>query len=83
LPHTGAAKALKQLGVSVSDASGKMRPVETILSTSTRQLKNTDKLIRLDSLKTLLGKRLLLAANTAGAGSGELQKLVRELKGRR
>jgi TP901 family phage tail tape measure protein len=34
---TGAAKALKQLGV--SDSRGKMRPVETILSTSTRQLK--------------------------------------------
>jgi TP901 family phage tail tape measure protein len=30
-PTAGAAKALKQLGVSVSDASGKMRPVETIL----------------------------------------------------
>lgn len=30
-PTAGAAKALKQLGVSVSDARGKMRPVETIL----------------------------------------------------
>lgn len=59
-PTAGAAKALKQLGVSVSDARGKMRPVETILLDLYKATKNTDKLIRLDSLKTLPGKRLLL-----------------------
>jgi TP901 family phage tail tape measure protein len=59
-PTAGAAKALKQLGVSVSDARGKCDQLKLFFSTSTRQLKNTDKLIRLDSLKTLPGKRLLL-----------------------
>jgi TP901 family phage tail tape measure protein len=59
-PTAGAAKALKQLGVSVSDARVKCDQLKLFFSTSTRQLKNTDKLIRLDSLKTLPGKRLLL-----------------------
>jgi hypothetical protein len=59
-----------------------MRPVETILLDLYKATKNTDKLIRLDSLKTLPGKRLLLGCkHWLQVREVENCKSLRELKG--
>ncbi|EMX9850967.1 phage tail tape measure protein [Klebsiella michiganensis] len=82
-PTAGAAKALKQLGVSVSDATGKMRPVETILSDLYKATKKYGQVDQVSFFKDIAGEEAFVGLQTlvAGAGSGELQKLVRELKG--
>lgn len=82
-PTSGAAKALKQLGVSVSDASGKMRPVETILLDLYKATKKYGQVDQVGFFKDIAGEEAFVGLQTlvAGAGSGELQKLVRELKG--
>lgn len=82
-PTTGAAKALKQLGVSVSDARGKMRPVETILLDLYKATKKYGQVDQVGFFKDIAGEEAFVGLQTlvAGAGSGELQKLVRELKG--
>ncbi|MGS6617905.1 phage tail tape measure protein [Klebsiella pneumoniae] len=82
-PTAGAAKALKQLGVSVSDASGKMRPVETILLDLYKATKKYGQVDQVGFFKDIAGEEAFVGLQTlvAGAGSGELQKLVRELKG--
>lgn len=82
-PTAGAAKALKQLGVSVSDASGKMRPIETILSDLYKATKKYGQVDQVSFFKDIAGEEAFVGLQTlvAGAGSGELQRLVRELKG--
>ena len=82
-PTTGAAKALKQLGVSVSDARGKMRPVETILLDLYKATKKYGQVDQVGFFKDIAGEEAFVGLQTlvAGAGSGELRKLVRELKG--
>lgn len=82
-PTAGAAKALKQLGVSVSDASGKMRPVETILLDLFKATKKYGQVDQVGFFKDIAGEEAFVGLQTlvAGAGSGELQKLVSELKG--
>lgn len=82
-PTAGAAKALKQLGVSVSDAGGKMRPIETILSDLYKATKKYGQVDQVGFFKDIAGEEAFVGLQTlvAGAGSGELQKLVRELKG--
>ncbi|HBR4853441.1 phage tail tape measure protein [Klebsiella sp. 1SOBk12mer] len=82
-PTAGAAKALKQLGVSVSDAGGKMRPIETILSDLYKATKKYGQVDQVSFFKDIAGEEAFVGLQTlvAGAGSGELQKLVRELKG--
>ncbi|HBX7932832.1 TPA: phage tail tape measure protein [Klebsiella pneumoniae] len=82
-PTAGAAKALKQLGVSVSDTSGKMRPIETILSDLYKTTKKYGQVDQVSFFKDIAGEEAFVGLQTlvAGAGSGELQKLVRELKG--
>ena len=81
-PTTGAAKALKQLGVSVSDTRGKMRPVETILLDLYKATKKYGQVDQVGFFKDIAGEEAFVGLQTlvAGAGSGELQKLVRELK---
>lgn len=82
-PTAGAAKALKQLGVSVSDARGKMRPVDTILLDLYKATKKYGQVDQVGFFKDIAGEEAFVGLQTlvAGAGSGELQKLVRELKG--
>ncbi|HCB1193910.1 TPA: phage tail tape measure protein [Klebsiella pneumoniae] len=82
-PTAGAAKALKQLGVSVSDARGKMRPVETILLDLYKATKKYGQVDQVGFFKDIAGEEAFVGLQTlvAGAGSGELQKLVSELKG--
>ncbi|MCD9952912.1 phage tail tape measure protein [Klebsiella variicola subsp. variicola] len=82
-PTAGAAKALKQLGVSVSDAGGKMRPIETILSDLYKATKKYGQVDQVSFFKDIAGEEAFVGLQTlvAGAGSGELQKLVSELKG--
>ncbi|HDW2202788.1 TPA: phage tail tape measure protein [Klebsiella quasipneumoniae subsp. similipneumoniae] len=81
-PTAGAAKALKQLGVSVSDASGKMRPVETILLDLYRATKKYGQVDQVGFFKDIAGEEAFVGLQTlvAGAGSGELQKLIDALK---
>ncbi|PVZ29182.1 TP901 family phage tail tape measure protein [Klebsiella sp. GL120222-02] len=81
-PTAGAAKALKQLGISVSDAGGKMRPIETILSDLYKATKKYGQVDQVSFFKDIAGEEAFVGLQTlvAGAGSGELQKLVRELK---
>lgn len=81
-PTSGAAKALKQLGVSVSDASGKMRPVETILLDLYKATKKYGQVDQVGFFKDIAGEEAFVGLQTlvAGAGSGELQKLIDALK---
>ncbi|WP_177941475.1 phage tail tape measure protein [Klebsiella grimontii] len=81
-PTAGAAKALKQLGVSVSDASGKMRPVETILLDLYNATKKYGQVDQVGFFKDIAGEEAFVGLQTlvAGAGSGELQKLIDALK---
>lgn len=81
-PTAGAAKALKQLGVSVSDASGKMRPVETILLDLYKANKKYGQVDQVGFFKDIAGEEAFVGLQTlvAGAGSGELQKLIDALK---
>ncbi|WP_186731167.1 phage tail tape measure protein [Klebsiella quasipneumoniae] len=81
-PTAGAAKALKQLGVSVSDASGKMRPVETILLDLYKATKKYGQVDQVGFFKDIAGEEAFVGLQTlvADAGSGELQKLIDALK---
>lgn len=81
-PTAGAAKALKQLGVSVSDASGKMRPVETILLDLYKATKKYGQVDQVGFFKDIAGEEAFVGLQTlvAGAGSSELQKLIDALK---
>lgn len=56
-PTGAAAKALKELGVSVADSRGKLRPVEQILGDLYKATKNTVTPIKLASSRISLAKR--------------------------
>jgi TP901 family phage tail tape measure protein len=62
---------------------GKMRPVETILLDLYKATKKYGQVDQVGFFKDIAGEEAFVGLQTlvAGAGSGELQKLVRELKG--
>ncbi|CAE1144947.1 phage tail tape measure protein [Serratia sp. Tan611] len=82
-PPKAAAKALQELGVSVADATGKMRPAETILLDLYNATKKYGQVDQVSFFKDIAGEEAFVGLQTlvAGAGSGELQKLIGELKG--
>lgn len=80
---TGKAKdALKELGVSVADATGKMRPAEVVLADVYKAVSKYGDVDRLSFFKDIAGEEAAKSfqALVQSAGSGELQKLLAELK---
>ncbi|WP_430488842.1 phage tail tape measure protein [Salmonella enterica] len=81
---TGKARdALKELGVTVADATGKMRPAEAVLADIYRSVKKYGQTDQLSFFKDIAGEEAAKSfqALVQSAGSGELQKLLAELKG--
>ncbi|EKB8408813.1 phage tail tape measure protein [Salmonella enterica] len=81
---TGKARdALKELGVTVADATGKMRPAEAVLADIYRSVKKYGDTDQLSFFKDIAGEEAAKSfqALVQSAGSGELQKLLAELKG--
>lgn len=81
-PTGAAAKALKELGVSVADSRGKLRPVEQILGDlykTTKKFGDTD---QISFFKDIAGEEAMVGLQTLvkSVGSGDLQKLIAELK---
>ncbi|HBQ0287885.1 TPA: phage tail tape measure protein [Klebsiella pneumoniae] len=81
-PVGKAKDALKELGVSVADSTGKMRPIESVLTDlfrTTKKYGNTD---QLSFFKDIAGEEAANSLQTLvqAAGSGQLQKLLSELK---
>lgn len=81
-PVGKAKDALKELGVSVADSTGKMRPIEGVLTDlfkTTKKYGNTD---QLSFFKDIAGEEAANSLQTLvqAAGSGQLQKLLSELK---
>ncbi|WP_073382611.1 phage tail tape measure protein [Edwardsiella piscicida] len=80
---TGKAKdALKELGVSVADATGKMRPAEVVLADVYKAVSKYGDVDKLSFFKDIAGEEAAKSfqALVQSAGSGELQKLLAELK---
>ncbi|MGP2033434.1 phage tail tape measure protein, partial [Citrobacter freundii] len=80
---TGKAKdVLKELGVSVADATGKMRPAEVVLADVYKAVSKYGDVDRLSFFKDIAGEEAAKSfqALVQSAGSGELQKLLAELK---
>lgn len=80
---TGKAKdALKELGVEVADATGKMRPAEVVLSELYKKISKYGDTDKLSFFKDIAGEEAAKSfqALVMSAGSGELQKLLIELK---
>lgn len=80
---TGKAKdALKELGVSVADATGKMRPAEVVLADVYKAVSKYGDVDGLSFFKDIAGEEAAKSfqALVQSAGSGELQKLLAELK---
>lgn len=80
---TGKAKsALKELGVEVADAAGKMRPAETVLADIYKVVKKYGDTDQLSFLKDIAGEEAAKSfrALVMSAGSGELQKLLSSLQ---
>ncbi|EKJ7333647.1 phage tail tape measure protein [Klebsiella pneumoniae] len=82
-PTTKAQAALKQLGVTVADATGKMRPAETVLSDIYKSIKKYGATDQLSFFKDIAGEEAAKSfqALVRAAGSGELQKLLADLRG--
>ncbi|EPS8350817.1 phage tail tape measure protein, partial [Escherichia coli] len=80
-----AADALKELGVSVADARGKMRPMEDVLLDLYKATQKYGQVDQVSFFKDIAGEEAFVGLQTlvAAAGSGELQKLTRELQGAR
>ncbi|WP_430489426.1 phage tail tape measure protein [Salmonella enterica] len=81
---TGKARdALKELGVTVADATGKMRPAEAVLADIYKSVKKYGQTDQLSFFKDIAGEEAAKSfqALVQSAGSGELQKLLAELKG--
>ncbi|HHT0454523.1 phage tail tape measure protein [Klebsiella pneumoniae subsp. pneumoniae] len=81
-PVGKAKDALKELGVSVADSTGKMRPIEGVLTDlfkTTKKYGNTD---QLSFFKDIAEEEAANSLQTLvqAAGSGQLQKLLSELK---
>lgn len=81
-PTDKAASALKELGVSVADSTGKMRPAEAVLSDIYKSVSKYGKVDQLSFFKDIAGEEAAKSfqALVQSAGSGELQKLIGELK---
>lgn len=82
-PTTGRAKtALKELGVDVADATGKMRPAEEVLTELYKKISKYGDTDKLSFFKDIAGEEASksLQALVMSAGSGELQKLLEALK---
>ncbi|HCQ7009054.1 phage tail tape measure protein [Enterobacter hormaechei] len=80
---TGRAKtALKELGVDVADATGKMRPAEEVLTDLYKKISKYGDTDKLSFFKDIAGEEASksLQALVMSAGSGELQKLLEALK---
>ncbi|EMX2854948.1 phage tail tape measure protein [Yersinia enterocolitica] len=80
---TGKAKdALKELGVEVADATGKMRPAEVVLTDLYKKISQYGDTDKLSFFKDIAGEEAAKSfqALVMSAGSGELQKLLGELK---
>ncbi|HDQ2149716.1 TPA: phage tail tape measure protein, partial [Escherichia coli] len=84
-PPKAAADALKELGVSVADARGKMRPMEDVLLDLYKATQKYGQVDQVSFFKDIAGEEAFVGLQTlvAAAGSGELQKLTRELQGAR
>ncbi|HHZ3441717.1 TPA: phage tail tape measure protein, partial [Escherichia coli] len=84
-PPKAAADALKELGVSVADARGKMRPMEDVLLDLYKATQKYGQVNQVSFFKDIAGEEAFVGLQTlvAAAGSGELQKLTRELQGAR
>ncbi|HCP5758955.1 TPA: phage tail tape measure protein, partial [Escherichia coli] len=84
-PPKAAADALKELGVSVADARGKMRPMEDVLLDLYKATQKYGQVDQVSFFKDISGEEAFVGLQTlvAAAGSGELQKLTRELQGAR
>ncbi|HFP6859582.1 TPA: phage tail tape measure protein [Escherichia coli] len=84
-PPKAAADALKELGVSVADARGKMRPMEDVLLDLYKATQKYGQVDQASFFKDIAGEEAFVGLQTlvAAAGSGELQKLTRELQGAR
>lgn len=82
-PTTKAQAALKQLGVTVADATGKMRPAEAILSDIYKSVSKYGDTDQLSFFKDIAGEEAAKSfqALVRSAGSGELQKLLTDLRG--
>ena len=80
---TGKAKsALKELGVEVADAAGKMRPAETVLADIYKVVKKYGDTDQLSFFKDIAGEEAAKSfrALVMSAGSGELQTLLSSLQ---
>ncbi|HCD6901372.1 TPA: phage tail tape measure protein [Escherichia coli] len=84
-PPKAAADALKELGVSVADARDKMRPMEDVLLDLYKATQKYGQVDQVSFFKDIAGEEAFVGLQTlvAAAGSGELQKLTRELQGAR
>ncbi|RCX85890.1 phage tail tape measure protein, partial [Escherichia coli] len=84
-PPKAAADALKELGVSVADARGKMRPMEDVLLDLYKATQKYGQVDQVSFFKDIAGEEAFVGLQTlvAATGSGELQKLTRELQGAR
>ncbi|EEZ1055697.1 phage tail tape measure protein [Escherichia coli] len=84
-PPKAAADALKELGVSVADARGKMRPMEDVLLDLYKATQKYGQVDQVSFFKDIAGEEAFVGLQTlvAAAGSGELQKMTRELQGAR
>ncbi|HCI6950066.1 TPA: phage tail tape measure protein, partial [Klebsiella pneumoniae] len=81
-PTGAAAKALKELGVSVADSRGKLRPVEQILGDLYKATKKYGDTDQISFFKDIAGEEAMvgLQALVKSVGSGDLQRLIAELK---
>lgn len=81
-PTDKAANALKELGVSVADSTGKMKPAEVVLADIYKAVRKYGDVDQLSFFKDIAGEEAAKSfqALVQSAGSGELQKLIRELK---
>ncbi|GAB7202444.1 hypothetical protein OS12_38860 [Dickeya oryzae] len=81
-PPKAAAEALKELGVSVADAKGKMRPMQDVLRDLYKATQKYGQVDQVSFFKDIAGEEAFVGLQTLvqAAGSGALGKLSGELK---
>ncbi|MFC3393632.1 phage tail tape measure protein [Brenneria rubrifaciens] len=81
-PPKAAANALKELGVSVADAQGKMRPMQDVLGDLYKATKKYGDVDQVSFFKDIAGEEAFVGLQTLvqAAGSGALGKLASEMK---
>ncbi|HBB4821236.1 TPA: phage tail tape measure protein, partial [Escherichia coli] len=79
------ADALKELGVAVSDANGKMRPMENVLADLYKATRKYGEVDRVSFFKDIAGEEAFTSfmALVDAAGNGSLPKLRKELEAAR